>query len=188
MLQVLGALVTLGLIGLSLVIGVRLLRLAARTGGPERWLGLYFVAYGFVATSLSVATYVGWSAPEAALSDGATRVLNGRFFALSTLGMACLLVFTWRTFRPGSRSALAAVAGTTSLLVAAAVALGADEGFEVRVLNGPAYWIHFAAIRSRACGTGGSPAPPSAGSPQPAAPSSRSWCRSRAASASRSRL
>jgi hypothetical protein len=145
MLQVLGAGVTLGLIGLSLGIGVRLLRLAARTRGPELWLGLYFVAYGGVATSLSVATYVGWSAPEVALADRAVRALNGGFFTLSTLGMSCLLVFTWRTFRPASRAARAAAAATAALLAAAAVVLGAAEGFEVCVLNGPAYWIHFSA-------------------------------------------
>jgi hypothetical protein len=145
MLQVLGGLVTLGLLGLSLVIGVRLLRLSARTRGPELWLGLYFVLYGFVATSLSVATYLGWSSPQPVFTDAVTRALNGSFFAFSTAGMTCLMVFTWRTFRPGARGARAAALATGVLLASAAASLGVGEGFEVRVLNGPAYWVHFTA-------------------------------------------
>ena len=106
MLEALSGLITIGLMGLSLLIGVRLVRLGRRAdGGPELWLGLYFLVYGCFATCASITVYLGWSAPTVAFSDVTTRLLNATFFVLSTIGMTCLLIFTQRTFRPDSTGA-----------------------------------------------------------------------------------
>lgn len=146
MLQAIGGLVTLGLLGTSLVIGVRLVRLGRAHGsGPELWLGLYFLLYGCLASVASIATYVGWSSADAALPDAVARALNGAFFALSTVGMTCLALFTQRTFRPASPAARLAVFSIGAALLVAGLAVGVTEGFEVRVLNGPAYWVHYLA-------------------------------------------
>ena len=145
-LQAISGLVTLGLLALSVIVGVRLLRLGrADGGGAVGLLGLYFLLHGALATGLSVATYVGWSSAELALPDAAARALNAGFFVFSTIGLACLLLFTRRTFRPASPAAGTVVAGLTMLMAVSVAVLGAAEGFEVRVLNGPAYWVHFAA-------------------------------------------
>ena len=145
-LEAISGLTILALMGLSAAIGVRLVRLGSRDeGGPELWLGLYFLIYGCLATTASLATYLGWSAPDVAFSDGTTRLLNAAFFGLSTIGMTCLLLFTQRTFHPNSRGARAFVWGIAVLMVAAAIEVGVTEGFEVRVLNGVPYWIHFSA-------------------------------------------
>lgn len=143
MLETFSGLVTFGLMALSFVIGVRLVRLGRRASGPELWLGLYFLIYGCFATSASITVYLGWSAPEVAFSDATTRMLNATFYALSTIGMTCLLHFTQRTFRPGSRGARAFVWADAAILAGAAIGVGVTEGFQVRVLNGAFYWIHF---------------------------------------------
>jgi hypothetical protein len=146
MLEALSGIVTLALLVLSVVIGLRLLRMARwNSGRPEAWLGLYFLIYSALATSLSVGTYLGWSSAQIALSDGLVRSINAAFFFTSTVGLACLLIFTQRTFRPDSQGARVAVWGTTGVLAGSAIALGLTEGFEIRVLNGPPYWICFAA-------------------------------------------
>lgn len=144
-LQAISGIVTIGLLGLSSVVGVRLLRLGRSDGGGAvRFLGLYFLLHGALATGLSVATYVGWSSAEMALPERAARALNAGFFVASTLGLTCLLLFTQRTFRPSSATGYRLAGGLVMLMAVSVVALGAAEGFEVRVLNGPAYWVHFA--------------------------------------------
>ncbi len=145
MLEALGGLVTFGLMALSFVIGLRLVRVGRRGNGPELWLGLYFLIYSCFATAASVTLYLGWSAPEVAFSDGTTRILNATFYALSTIGMTCLLLFTQRTFRAGSAGGRALVWGNCAVLVGAMIGVGVTEGFEVRVLNGACYWIHYLA-------------------------------------------
>jgi hypothetical protein len=145
MLEAISGLVTLGLLVLSVVIGARLMRLAPWSSGrPEVWLGLYFLIYSALATSLSVTTYVGWSSADIALPDDVVRVINGAFYVTSTLGLACLLVFTQRTFRPDSSHAQLLVWGTVAMLSLAGLGVGVTEGYQVRVLNGPFYWISWA--------------------------------------------
>lgn len=145
-LQAISGLVTVGLLVLCLVVGVRLLRLGRRDeAGAVRSLGLYFLLHGTLATGLSIATYLGWSSTELALPDAAARALNAGFFVFSTVGLVFLLLFTERTFRPASPAARSLVFGLAMLMAVSTVVLGASEGFEVRVLNGPAYWVHFAA-------------------------------------------
>lgn len=145
-LQAISGVVTVGLLVLSGVVGVRLVRLGGSDdGGAVRLLGLYFLFHGALATGLSVATYLGWSSAAMTLPDAAARALNAGFFVFSTIGLTCLLLFVQRTFRPASPAARSLVAGLAMLMAVSAAALGASEGFEVRVLNGPAYWVHFVA-------------------------------------------
>jgi len=143
-LEAISGIVTLGMLVLSVGVGVRLVRLGRRDGaGPVVWLGLYFLIYSGLATGLSVTTYIGWSGVGVALPEAVTRLLNGAFFVSSTLGVSCLLVFTQRTFRPDSGRARAFVACDVLAMALGTLALGLSEGFQVRVVNGPAYWVVF---------------------------------------------
>jgi len=144
-LEAISGVVTIGLLALSSVVGVRLLRLRGDEGRAVRFLGLYFLLHGALATGLSVATYVGWASAEMALPELAARALNAGFFVSSTLGVTCLLLFTQRTFRPASATGHSLAGGLIMLMAVSVATLGAAEGFEVRVINGPAYWVHFAA-------------------------------------------
>lgn len=146
LLQAISGLVTVGMVALSAVVGVRLLRLGrGESAGAVRLLGLYFLLHGTLALALSVATYVGWSSAELELPDRATRALNAGFFVLSTIGVGCLLAFTQRTFRPASATGRSLAAGLLLLMIVSVIVLGVTEGFEVRVVSGPAYWVHFGA-------------------------------------------
>jgi hypothetical protein len=93
LLQAISALVTVGLVVLSAVVGVRLLRIGrGDDGGAVRALGCYFLLHGALATALSVATYVGWSSAELAFPDAVVRGINAGFFVFSTAGLTCLLL------------------------------------------------------------------------------------------------
>jgi len=145
-LEAISGLVTLGLLGLSVAIGLRLLRLAPwRSAGPEVWLGLYFLVYSALATGLSVGTYVGWSSADVALPEAVVRWLNGGFFATSAVGIWCLLVFTQRTFRPGSQAALSGIGVTAGIMFSMTLWTGLTTGFRVELLPTAPYWIHWMA-------------------------------------------
>jgi hypothetical protein len=145
-LQAISGVVTVGLLVLSTVVGVRLVRLGRRDDdGAVPFLGLYLLLHQALATGLSVATYVGWSSAEMALPDAAARALNAGFFVFSTIGLVCLLLFTQRTFRPRSPAARSLVGGLGMLMAVSTAAIGGTSGFAVEVLPGPAYWTHFAA-------------------------------------------
>jgi len=143
-LELCSALVTLFNLGLSGVIGWRLLR-SGEPGAPERALGCYFLCYSTLSAGLSTTLYMGWSDPSLALPDRLERLMNAAYFSLASLGIFALLVFVRRTFRPREGWARGLVAGTSAALVLGAIGVGWSEGFEVRVLNGPAYWISWAA-------------------------------------------
>jgi hypothetical protein len=141
MLTAVGALVTVVNLAIALIIGVRLVRLGAATAGPERWLGGYFLLYPFLSSLFSCALYMGWSDPSLALGGGVEAGMNAAFFAVSTLGMGCLLVFTVRTFRPDAGWARGVAWGAAALLAGGALGVGLTEGYRVRVLPGAAYWL-----------------------------------------------
>ncbi len=139
--DVVGGLVT-GLNALlCVVLGVRLLRLGARTGGPERLLGVFFLVGHFGATVFGSIVYMGWADPRLALPDPWLRPLHAAQLATGSLGLGCVYAFTWHTFRPGARWARALVRGAVSALVASFAGFGLTEGFAVRVLNGWIYWL-----------------------------------------------
>jgi len=79
-------------------LGIRLMRLARRTGGkPEFWLGGFF---GIVGLSL-ILTPLGGQMTGTTL--GRVLVTTGQ--AATTLGLICLIRFNWQVFRPGSTTA-----------------------------------------------------------------------------------
>lgn len=144
MLELASAFITLANLGLSLVVGVRILR-GADPGAPERWLGAHFIFYQFAASVLSISLYTGWSDPELAPPPAVLQALNAGFHCFSLLGMAGLLLFARRAFRPDAAWAAAWMWVLIVAMALGAVGLGVTERFEVRVVNGPAYWVVWAA-------------------------------------------
>jgi hypothetical protein len=90
-------LIAIGLVSLALLLlGIRLLGLARRTGKPpERWLGFAFLCAGASAWLLPLAAFEGLAPERArALALAAQVGLTG------TVGF--LVAFAWRVFRPVS--------------------------------------------------------------------------------------
>ena len=146
MLEAISGLVMLGLLALSVVIGLRLVRRTPwRSTNPEGWLGLYFLIYSGLATGLSVATYVGWSSADVTLPEALVRWLNAAFFASASAGLLCLLLFTQRTFRPDSRVAQTGIGVTGGIMLSMTLWTGLATGFRIELLPGPPYWIHWVA-------------------------------------------
>lgn len=110
----------IGAISLALAaLGIRLLRLARRSGGPERWLGVAFLAAGAAAFLLPVAALE-------ALSPATARAIALAAQGGFSLAIASLVVFAWRVFRADSRIAMhAATALVAGNLFAGAAVIGA---------------------------------------------------------------
>jgi hypothetical protein len=142
--EIVSGLVTLANALLAAVVGARLLRLGARTGGPERWLGVYFLVAPLLGTLLAGIVYMSFADPEHALPDTWMRPVHALDLALANVGSLCVLLFTWLTFRPGERWARTLPFAGGLALAGSWLAFGLAEGFAVRVLNGPAYWLGFA--------------------------------------------
>jgi hypothetical protein len=139
--QAIGGLVTAINLALALFVGVRLLRLGARTRGPESWLGVYFVSAAFFGAICSIATFTSWADPRLALPDAAHRAGLALYLLFASLGMTGIALFTQRVFRPRSRAArgcVAALAGVMALGFAGVAAIGR---FEVQVVPSWPYWI-----------------------------------------------
>ena len=140
--QTLSGLVVVTNLVLSLVVGLRLLKLARRTQAlPEGMLALYFLASPFVAAVAQCAAYAG-------LSDQ-TLLLPGAWMraalVVASLGMgigaAAVFVFTWRTFVPESGAARAAVAAVCSTLIVGLALEAYQDGFELMILPGVGHWL-----------------------------------------------
>jgi hypothetical protein len=129
---------------IALIVAIRLLRLGARTRGPERWLGVYFLFMWFLGFLLASAIYLGWSDARLALPEPWRAPLHGLYIAASSFGLYGIAVFTQRVFRPTSALARHAVTAAGIVLVFAWVAFGLTEGFAVAIVNGWAYWLGFA--------------------------------------------
>jgi hypothetical protein len=142
--QLLGGLVTMANLLLAAVIGVRLFRLARRQGGGvELGLATYFFFYVFLSGTLSCGLYVGWADPEMAVPSSVEVPLNLTYQLLASIGVTGAYLFTWHTFRPGSDAAKGFVAVMLSVMAASLVGIGLSEGFAIRVVPGPAYWVHY---------------------------------------------
>lgn len=142
--QVVGGIVTALNCVLSAVIGVRLLRLGARTRGPEAWLGLYFLFAAFLGTILSSTVYMSWADAKLALPSDLRSLLHGVTLICTSIGFLGILVFTQRVFRPRETWARRCVHGGAVVLVASLIGVGIAEGYEVRIVNAWPYWIGFA--------------------------------------------
>ncbi|RIK92433.1 MAG: hypothetical protein DCC71_24475 [Proteobacteria bacterium] len=143
--QAIGGLVTAINLGLALFVGVRLLRLGARTRGPESWLGVYFLFAAFLGAICSITTYTSWADPDLALPDAARRAGLALYLAFASAGMAGIALFTQRVFRPRSAAARRCVAALAVAMAAALAGVAALDRFEVKVLASWPYWISVAA-------------------------------------------
>jgi hypothetical protein len=117
-----------------LVAGVRLLRLAGRTGEvPERLLGLLFL--------FSSASYVVYEIPIVFPLDSLWEAFNfaGRLLYLPAAPI--LAVFTRRVFRPESAWAAWLVGGCAALLVAGVVGSALTGDWEGFALDRPWFWL-----------------------------------------------
>lgn len=149
MLEAISGLSTLAYLAVSGVIGFRLLSRGPGASGPaprpERMLGLFFVLYSFIGSALNVCAYAGWSSASLALPDPVLRWLHGGFFWVGGVGVIALLLFVRRTFRPEAAWARVLASALGGSMLVAAVGAGVTEGYAVRVVNGWAYWLNFAA-------------------------------------------
>jgi hypothetical protein len=104
--ELVAVLLSLGTFALGLVLGVRLLRLAAHTRtAPELAMGLYclFVTSGALLLALALRGVRTGGAPSFPLTAASTFCIG--------LGAFALAVGVWRIFRPGERWARALVIG-----------------------------------------------------------------------------
>ena len=114
-----------------LAVGVRLTRLASRTGeAPERLLGLLFLVSG-------TSYFVYWiPAPNPALWT--PLAFAGRVLYLPA--PVILAVFTQRVFRPDDAWAAWLVWGTAALLVAGVTGSALSGDFEGYSISNPWFW------------------------------------------------
>ncbi|TDJ13102.1 MAG: hypothetical protein E2O66_05950 [Deltaproteobacteria bacterium] len=144
MMQALGAVVTIGNLLLCLVVGSRLIQLGRRTsGGPELSLGLFFIAYFFLANALSCVLYMGWADASLTPPELVLRGLSAAYVFFAGIGVVGLLHFLRVTFRQKQRWSLPLAAVIGAATFGGAVYYGLSEGFSVRVVNGAGYWVSF---------------------------------------------
>ncbi len=139
--QVVSAVVSFASLLLALVIGLRLL---ARRGGSERWLGAFFLLYNVLGGGLNIVLFSAWADPSLRLPDDLARPLFGFSTACASAGALALYVFTWQTFHPESRVARSATLAAALLLVAGWALQGTTEGFAILVVPGFGYWLSYA--------------------------------------------
>jgi hypothetical protein len=143
--EIIGGLVGTGNLVLSLVLGIRLARLARRdSDGPEVWLALYFLVASFLGMGLSNFVYMSWADAAMALPERAATLLNAMYLFGVTAGMGCLYIFTWRTFRPGANWARGLALGVCFAMAVGYVAIGWSGDFALSLIPGTAYWITWA--------------------------------------------
>jgi hypothetical protein len=147
MLTLISASVTLANLLLSLVIGIRLFRLARRGSGfgPEFWLAGFFFLAAFLGAGLNISVYAGLADPKLALSPEHGSLILAVSSFVYCFGTVGIHVFTWLTFRRDSAAARAAVAIGGLLVFGATIAQGVSEGFAVKVFPGVAYWVFYVA-------------------------------------------
>jgi hypothetical protein len=131
-------------LGLSLAVGVRLLRLSfSRRGSIERWLALYFLLGVFAGGALVTAAYAGWSDPSLGMPGPWIPGLHAAGTLCIGLGTVSIFVFTWRTFRPAAGWAAAATAGGTAALAVGFVGRCLAEGFGISTDPGFFHWLMY---------------------------------------------
>ena len=97
-----------------LIVGIRLLRLAFRTGKiPERFLSASFLAWGI--------SYVLYNLPVALADELLFRSLYPAGRLATAMGTITYALFTWSVFRRHDAWGLWVVAGTTVCLLAGVV-------------------------------------------------------------------
>lgn len=128
------------MIGVDAVVGLRLLRIAARTRQlPEATLGLAFLLLGCLGYPLTTAARRGLGG-----SEGAEAALMA--VGLFAQNVACLAVYlmTARTFRSGEGWARAMVWLAAVAFAASLIGQTLTDGFAPHSTS-PAYWLGFGA-------------------------------------------
>jgi hypothetical protein len=121
----------------SLVIGLRLLLLARRTGAlPEFLIGVSVLCIGPLGYGLSMLAF-GLAGSSLTLS----ATLMGSALLAMNLGAIAQLLFAATVFRPGSRWAQAVVLGAIALLCASYVGDLLENGLVNRRSGGGWFWI-----------------------------------------------
>lgn len=135
--QILGLLGVVAFSIASAVVGVRLLRLAARTRqAPELAMGLAFVVSGAIGFPLLTAAGILMQTDSGTL----TRLAMGAGTLSLFTGYVGLGIGCWRIYRPADRWPMVPIgAGTLVLLAASAVAFGSQE-FGPGSLRDVAFW------------------------------------------------
>lgn len=120
MLEVIGLFGLVAFVGVSLVVGLRILALAWRTHGLPEWLiGSSLVLAGALGTGLSVLPLL-WPALEAGVAHVVFQVAS----IANHVGYALLFYFVWRVFRPEQRWASVFFVLCLGVLAVGGVGLG----------------------------------------------------------------
>ena len=123
-----------------LIVGVRLLRLALRTGKlPERFLSASFLAWGL--------SYVLYNLPYALADESLLRSLYPAGRLVTATGAITYALFTWSVFRRHDAGGLWMVAGTAVCLIAGVVGsvwVGDWEG--VYPIRNPWWWPEWVGV------------------------------------------
>lgn len=139
--EAISGLVTVLCLGLALAIGLRLARLGHRTRGPETWLALYFLLTQFAGAGLACFLYMSWTDASRALPDALAVPVHAASLGAANAGLGALYVFVLQTFHPRSKAVRRIVGLVIAAMAAAYLAVATSEGFAIRVMPGPAYWI-----------------------------------------------
>jgi hypothetical protein len=116
----------------ALVVGIRLVGLAARTRQlPELLMGVGVLGIGPVGFGGVIAAMI-----VAERSPGAARLVGAAATIAIATGIAAKYLFNWRIYRPTSRIAMAACLAGIAGAVAAVALEGAATGFAPRAWQG----------------------------------------------------
>lgn len=110
---------------LFLALGLRLFKVGAKSGGSERWLAAFFLAYG-----IAVPTRM-WTATT--MVDGlvTSPALSATGHIVLGIAICCFTIFVWRVFRPNASWALGltmVLLGSHVSALAVVLALGGHLG------------------------------------------------------------
>lgn len=133
----------LAFFAVALVVGVRLLALAARTRQlPELLIGLGVLGIGPVGFGgIVLASGLAHDAPAA------SRLVAGAASTAIGVGVAAKSLFNWRIYRPSSPvAAAAALAGSAGIAIAL-VAEGLASGFATEAWRGPGWHLARSALQ-----------------------------------------
>lgn len=148
-LEVASGVITIASLGLCLYLGLRLLNRSGWLNHEGReaefWLGIFFVFFQAISSAMTCAVYAGWSDPDLILSDRMGRTINGLYYIPCMIGVFGLVHFTRITFRPKAGWAKSLVVLLYGSMLVGVIGLGVSEGFELRVVNGPFYWVIYIA-------------------------------------------
>jgi hypothetical protein len=126
----------------SLLVGVRLVALSARTRElPELLIGIGVLGIGPVGFGLFT---FGDAAVRSGRADLAQALLAVASFAIAA-GVFSTCVFTWRVYHPRAGAALAAVCATGILLAATFAAEAFQSGYREIRLDSPNYLVRTSA-------------------------------------------